>query len=257
MRYHVRSPHPRLTPFVSTLWLVEGPQLPHARERVLPSGEMQLLVNLHDDRIGDLSGVAVCGVFDRAIAIDTRDQRRLAGAVFRSGAAPALLGVPASELSNATLALSDILQLGDIFRHGLRERLLSAADPLAALERFLLSRLPPRLPASRSIQHAVRALDAGHHVRAVQTDLGWSPKRLRHRFHAEVGLAPKRFARIRRLQHVLRAAATSEPWAQIAAGCGYTDQAHLIRDFRELADTTPAKYRARNERDLNHVVIDQ
>jgi transcriptional regulator GlxA family with amidase domain len=72
-----------------------------------------------------------------------------------------------------------------------------------------------------------------------------STRRLRELFVREVGVSPKRLARILRFRAALErlAAAPAVDLTQLALECGYYDQAHLDRDFRELASMTPSEYR--------------
>jgi transcriptional regulator GlxA family with amidase domain len=85
----------------------------------------------------------------------------------------------------------------------------------------------------------------GSHGRApigeLADELGWSHRRLIARFRDQVGLAPKTFARVIRFDRAVRQlrAATTRSLAEIALDCGYFDQAHLNREFREFAGTTP------------------
>ena len=74
---------------------------------------------------------------------------------------------------------------------------------------------------------------------------GRSARTLERRFAREVGLAPKLFARVIRFQRVLEHIEKNAPvdWARLALDAGYFDQAHLIRDFRTFAETTPERYR--------------
>jgi len=69
----------------------------------------------------------------------------------------------------------------------------------------------------------------------------WSPRQLEREFRRRVGLTPKSLARILRFQNVLRwrGIRPEWPWADLAAHAGYADQAHLVRDFRAFAGTTP------------------
>lgn len=265
MKAASRAPRPALRPFVQSVWYFEGPDLRHRRERVIPDGTVQLLVNLDEDELrwweGDgfarqhvIGGAAVSGVYRGAIAIDTREQRKITGVCFRPGAAPLFLHQPADEVRDAHPELEDIWRGDDV-----RERLLSATSAEAVLdtwEHLLLERM--RGAVDRRVAFAIDGLEAGRPVREVAAELGWSHKRLRQRFAAQVGLFPKRFARIRRLQRVLTQVAAMPPgrWAQLAVACGFHDQAHLIRDFRELVGVTPTRYVARDPGDLNHVVLD-
>ena len=83
------------------------------------------------------------------------------------------------------------------------------------------------------------------------------PKRFVRRFRDQIGLTPKRFARVRRLQRLLGAVARDAgvEWAEAAAEHGYYDQAHLIHDFRELTGITPTAYRPRAANEWNHVPV--
>lgn len=254
-----------LRPFVRAIWYFEGPDLAHSRERVLPDGAMQLLVNLDEDelrwwdgegfaRAHRVGGAGITGAYPGPVLIDTAEQRRITGVSLAPGGAPALFGESAVALAEAQPAIADVWGWG-----ALRERLLDAGSAAAILdtwERALLERLHGG--RDRHVEHAVAGLEGGLAVREVARDLGWSAKRLRRRFAERVGLRPKRYARIRRLQRVIELVAPAPPpsWARIAARFGFHDQAHLIRDFRELTGLTPTQYRPRRVGDDNHVVVD-
>ncbi|MEJ7597374.1 MAG: DUF6597 domain-containing transcriptional factor [Kofleriaceae bacterium] len=255
-----RPPHPALAPFVESLWLVDGAPLAHRFERVMPTGAMQLLVNLHADRLGDgergINGAGLSGVHDRAKVIDTATQRRIAGVAFRPGAG-ALLGVPAHLLADRMVELADLWPKTGA---ALRERVLACDSPravLATLEAFLLARAAD-VERDGALSFAIDALARGASVGGVIEAIGWSERRFHTRFLAAVGTTPKRYARIRRFQRVLERAVRpdAESWAALAATCGYFDQAHLIRDFRALSGgLTPGRYVPRTPGERNHVPV--
>ena len=78
-------------------------------------------------------------------------------------------------------------------------------------------------------------------------ELGWSHRRLIDRFREGIGLAPKTIGRVLRFERVSRMLQqVEEPrLAEVALDCGYYDQAHLNRDFRQFAGTSPGQYLAR------------
>jgi AraC-like DNA-binding protein len=81
-------------------------------------------------------------------------------------------------------------------------------------------------------------------------DCGLSERHLRRRFVAAVGLSPKELARIRRLRASL-VEALADPqrrWVELAAACGYADQAHLVREYRRLSGLAPEAFLAHLER---------
>ncbi len=104
-------------------------------------------------------------------------------------------------------------------------------------------------PASRELDwawHALRRSGGQLRIATLAGELGWSHRHLIARFRREIGLPPKTVARIVRFERALRLARReAEPsWAEIAHACGYADQAHLIRDFRAFAGTTPGAWTA-------------
>lgn len=76
-------------------------------------------------------------------------------------------------------------------------------------------------------------------------ELGWSHRHFVHCFRDTTGLAPKTAARLIRLARASRLLQESDgdDLCLVAAHCGYSDQAHLTREFRTLAGCTPAGYR--------------
>jgi AraC-like DNA-binding protein len=232
----------------------------------MPNGQAHVMVNLAEDefrtydptrpeRTNRHSGAVLAGPHGRSTIIDTRAQRWLVAVEFRSGGAARFLSMPVSEFCDQIVSLEH--SWGESGR-SLRERLLAAQTPAAkfrAFEDLLLDHFKPGL--DRGIEYAIEALRGGVPVSEVARRLGLLPRTLARRFSAEVGITPKRFACVQRLQRVLRAIRrTSQPdWCEIAAEHGYTDQSHLIHDFRHLADITPSGYKPHSPQRSNHVPI--
>ncbi|MEV1330395.1 helix-turn-helix domain-containing protein [Micromonospora costi] len=259
---HFRPRSPALAPFISSMGYLEG-TFPHRRERVLPTGTAQLLVNLGRDALHSApdglpptrtGGAALQGPRTRSAVADTADQRAILWVAFRpGGAAPFFPGLV--ETSDLLVPLTALWGgRGAV----LRERLLAAGTPEAmreAVESALLSAGEPARP-DPALAVAVAALHHGATVAEAADRLGWTTKRLVRLFHARVGLAPKRFGRVRRFQRLLSAAATSRTgadWARLAAECGYHDQAHMIHDFHAFAAQSPSTYAPRSAAERNHV----
>jgi AraC-like DNA-binding protein len=117
------------------------------------------------------------------------------------------------------------------------------------VEAFLDARLAEARSPSPGVEWAWRRLretSGSIPVGSLARDLGWSRKLLRSRFREEVGLTPKMAARIIRFAGVVEKvrAAESPNWADLAAGHGYFDQAHLTRDVRAFAGMTPTGFAA-------------
>jgi AraC-like DNA-binding protein len=103
---------------------------------------------------------------------------------------------------------------------------------------------------SPEIEFAWRRLarsKGGARIGILAKDIGWSRKHLVNRFRSELGLAPKPIARLMRFHEACRLAQAEgiSGWAAIAAESGYADQAHLAREFSELAGEAPTAWARR------------
>ena len=184
--------------------------------------------------------------------------------------ARALLGLPAGELAGIDVEGCGVLgPLAD----RIAERLQVAGDwpaRFAVLDRMLTSRLAAGPPGGASctadgvgaeVSHAwLLLLASGGRctISGLAAETGWSDRHLRNRFRNETGLTPKaaarviRFDRARRLLQQRAAAAdmTLPALADLAADCGYYDQAHLAREFGDLAGCPPSAWLAEEFRNV-------
>jgi AraC-like DNA-binding protein len=100
--------------------------------------------------------------------------------------------------------------------------------------------------------------DPSRRMAEVRQLAGLSTKRMIGLFRAEVGLAPKAYARVRRLQAALRQlGAGTAGGAHIAADTGYFDQAHFVREFRSFTAMTPTQYRTQRIVLPSHVPVER
>ncbi|PSJ60023.1 AraC family transcriptional regulator [Mesorhizobium ephedrae] len=156
--------------------------------------------------------------------------------------------MPMHELADRTILLDDVLGNAGL---ALRERLGNMPDwesRFALAVDFVSSRIGAGKTPSAEVREVFSGIDASGGrapVSRLAARAGWSRKHLAERFRAEIGLGPKSVARIVRFNRALAAARTGNcNWAGIAADCGYADQAHLTREFQNLAGLTPAAWRA-------------
>ena len=267
---HYRPPPP-LSDFVDLFWWMKDYCQPHNKERLLPDGSMELVINLTEDRarIYDprdtsqyhtLKGALVVGAHSEFFVIDTTGQRSVVGVHFKPGGAFPFLGLPACELHNTLLSLETLwgAQAGE-----LRDRLLEAGTPQAMfriLEESLLAQVARRLGRHPAVAFALREFGSVPHTRTISEvtgQIGLSAKRFIQVFNDEVGLTPKLFCRVRRFQRVVWRLHNGEPveWAAVAADCGYFDQAHFIHDFRAFSGLNPTTYVSQKTDHLNHVPL--
>ncbi|MFD8750443.1 helix-turn-helix domain-containing protein [Kitasatospora sp. NPDC059577] len=205
-----------------------GPTGADAAGPVLPDGCMDLLWTP--------GRLLVAGPDTRAFRPGPGLTGPWAGVRLRPGAAPALLGVPAHELRDRRVDLSDLRPGAEVRR--LTERIDAASDPAVALEALALRLAAASQPEDPQIRAVVAALAAGRSVAATAAAVGLGARRLHRRSLAAFGYGPKTLARILRMQRALALARSGVPLAETAARSGYADQAHLARDVRELAGMT-------------------
>ncbi len=92
-----------------------------------------------------------------------------------------------------------------------------------------------------AVAAATRSLRSGAPVRAIARQVGLSERQLQRRFNSAVGLGPKTYQRIARFQRFLETERSGTNLAERAHRAGYADQAHLTREARQFAGTTPAQ----------------
>jgi AraC-like DNA-binding protein len=177
---------------------------------------------------------------------------------FRPAGALAFVGFPLGELEDACVGLTDLLGVRAALLH---ERLIetrSRAGRLAILEAFVLDRLQEhagRLHPDVAWVLRTAERDPSTRVSTVHDSTRLSPKRLNAVFRSEVGLSPKAYFRVRRLQAALRALDNATAGAAIAADLGYFDQAHLVREFKSFTTMTPTQYAKRRSSMPGHVQL--
>lgn len=138
----------------------------------------------------------------------------------------ALWGRPGQELHERLMAAVIPARIFRILERAFRARIHDRAFPHPVVARALKQNLPMR-------------------VSDVQRDSGYSPRHFIALFRSAVGLTPKHYYRIQRFNAVVQSLASGVncSLAELATTLGYSDQAHLTREFRDFAGITPTEYR--------------
>jgi AraC-like DNA-binding protein len=256
---------------VEKLWDWDMPPAAHRYERVLPQPGAQLIINLYEDqtrvytddaerRCMSASGSVLGGPQLCSQIIDTAEQIRVMGVVFRPGGAGALTGEDMAALEGRDVDLPDLFG-----RHAraLRQRLLETSQPgrrLGLLERWLRERMQ-RPDLDPCVAHALAWLERAPQAARIGwlvRDTGVSERRLGRLFRRQVGYGPKQYARLLRFRAVVARVhgRLRVDWADVAADGGYCDQAHLAHEFRRFAGITPGEFMARQGVYPNHLALD-
>lgn len=199
-------------------------------------------------RAGDEYASFTSGLYPGHVVINSTGASACVQIDFSPLGAYRFFGLPMKEISARMVTLGD---LGDPEIALLSRRLEDLDDWSARLdlcEAFVAERLKRGPAPSAGVASAYRELAFCHgevRIAAIAERLDWSRKHLSQRFREEIGISPKQLARMFRFNRVLAlSAASARPdWAELAADCGYADQAHLTREFAEFTGTTPTRWR--------------
>jgi AraC-like DNA-binding protein len=251
------------------IWFGSG-CVAYQRDRILPSGQSQLLINLGPPQYRVMPGpperrvpfvdIWYSGLHQGPIDTEAPHGTAWLGVAFTARGTYPWLGGEVAGLTDRIIALADAVGDGAL---ALRERLLntpSLIERFALVERFLLARLSSRQVVHPAVRWAVdRIVATGGRV-PVQTlarETGYTRKHLAGLFVRQVGTTPKALCRVHRFRGALQIlnGAAQVPWAALADQCGYYDQSHLTNEFHLFSGLTPGEFLRQNRPDPQSVVI--
>lgn len=251
MHYQEFQPEAPLKLYIECFWTLRDLAPADSQpERILPDGCAELILNFGDRFLQHGPNRTVLqpccffvGQITGPMLISPTGPVDLVGIRFHPGGTKAFFRFDLDQTTNEVVDLRDSHEEFPSEWLDRLGNLTSIEDRIFLLKSLLCSRLPEvrqdmtTLRLARQIvrQHGMISIDE------LSRAAGISSRQLERRFRREVGLGPKMLGRILRFQHVFRALEQDDSaWATLAVECGYYDQAHLIRDFRQFADQTPA-----------------
>jgi AraC-like DNA-binding protein len=256
LEFSHRVPGKPLSDFVKLFWYWTGYPQPLARERILPMGSVELVIQLNNPRVSQ-SGMT--GPRSESFLIERRATDKLLGVHFNPGGAFPFLGFPYSEIHNKQITIADL------WGERLAGRLLCLLNDASTieqkfqtLERWLLgiaSRPFKHHPAVTFAVEPFRRNPAISSSAKVAESVGFSQRRFIELFCNEVGMTPKLFCRVERFQHVIHAIGQKADvdWITLALDHGYSDQSHFNHDFRAFSGLRPTEYLGLRTANHGHV----
>jgi AraC-like DNA-binding protein len=197
-----------------------------ARSRILPDGCLDL--------IWDGRELLVAGPDSAARWHDSPAGSTYTGLRFHRGLGPALLRLPASEVLDLSPGLAQVWP--EAAARPLAERV--ARDPAGGLLAWLAE--AARDGQADPLGGRVHALAwRATPVAQMADQLGLSARQLHRRCLPVFGYGPRHLSRILRMTRALDRARAGLPLAEVAAVCGYADQAHLTRELGALGGAPP------------------
>ncbi len=161
-----------------------------------------------------------------------------------------LFGLPAATLHDAVVSVEDVL--GGRAARWYDEVASATGWParFAALEQHLLTLAAESADTAGAVRPEVAQAwsrltegPGGARVADVADEVGWSRRHLGEQFRAETGVSPRDARRLARFERSHAMARRRTPHlADVAAACGFADQAHMTREWRDLCAYTPGEW---------------
>jgi len=192
-------------------------------------------------------GSFAAGLYDRPVTVASRGSARCLQFDLTPAGAQLFFGQPLGAMANRILSLEDIMGPAAARLVDELEAAETWTDRFARLEAALLLRIEMTRPAPDLITHAWRLLQQSCGTASIETvaeKLGCSRKHLAASFREHIGLSPKTAARVIRFNTVLDGLRAKRSFADIAFHCGYSDQAHMIRECRAFTGLAPRQFAA-------------
>ncbi|MEU3623677.1 AraC family transcriptional regulator [Amycolatopsis coloradensis] len=240
------APHPGLAAHVLSYVAHDLPDIEPVSWQVTPLSVLTWAIDLEAPvrrgPDGMVSDSPVLGLRDRPLVVEQAGSSRGIAVALTPLGAYGLFGIPLRALANSTVGAADLLPPGS-----LTEQLAEAAgwpERFRLLDEYLVSRLVRGLELAAPVRYAWDRLSAGPvRVGTLADEIGWSRQHLNARFREQIGLGPKTIGRITRLNRAMALLnrASSLSWSEVAYRGGYSDQAHLVREFRALTGCSPTE----------------
>jgi len=265
------KPSKALRPYVEVLWEGDFNRSSQHRLdfRVAPNGFVELIFHLSDvhcylsEKQGWTSSpdYTIIGLFTHPYEVRFREYVRVFGIRFKPEGLYSLFGVPASEFSESYEDME--LVLGKNFREYCR-RIREASgtgERVRLAEEYLMKKLSTSGRELTYLNHAAEMIRLSRDfdkIEELPAKVFISQRQLEREFKRKIGVTPKLYMRIARLNEVYQKLEQNRPLAftKVAFDCGYSDQAHFIRDFKSFMGVKPTLFIREKDRFIVNPPVD-
>jgi AraC-like DNA-binding protein len=257
MQYEEFPAAPALAAVVDRLWTLSGDAatLGTDTQPVLPDGRPELILHFgdafervhHDGRVERQPALIFAGQLTSQLLLRPTGAIGVLGVRFHPYGAAALFNTPQDQLAGLTIGVEEIAPALKTALDEIRAATTDLPEAVALVQQMLPQWIDPDRIDAR-VRSAVEMIAGSLGLMSIDdiaARVSVTRRHLERTFLKTVGVTPKRLARITRFQHALRTLEECEsasPGTRTAVTCGYADQAHFIRDFRDLAGCPPGEH---------------
>jgi AraC-like DNA-binding protein len=262
MNYQTFEPSQELTTLIKCYWTFESPkeETPQ-RQTIVPDGCMEMIFHcgdLYRQYLENENSIIqprcfVIGQLTRPLEIEPTGETDIFSVRFHPDGFLPFLTAPIKQMKDTAVALEQLF--GDDGQQ-LEQEILSAnstPERIELIETFLSSHLTDPETISRVVKLTVETILSANGQVPVDELLqrtNISRRQLERKFSSAIGLSPKQLSKIIRLQAALKMLLSKNftSLTALAYENEYYDQAHFIKDFKELTGFTPKEFYGDNFR---------
>jgi len=248
----IYNPSPALADYICCYWSLDNFSTSHT-ELVYPCGKIQLIFHYRKPFIDRNSSgykltqpqFALCGQKTSFSHITASENSGMIAAVLKTDGASALLHMPLNEITDTTISLTDI------FKHwkNSEQEFTDCPDDISKIrmiENFLIKNITfssscHEFFVKACVNEMKETKGMSLPYRSMER-FSLSERSLQRIFREQVGLSPKKFAEIVRLENSIALFRDGRAMTDICYEAGYYDQPHFIKSFRQFTGLTPAEF---------------
>lgn len=261
MNYNVYEPAKNLSKYIRCFWSLESADsdAAHEKERIFPDGCIELIFHYrdlfivhHPNTTPQLQGRSfIHGQLKKYMELEATGKIGVFSARFHPAGLGAFVDFEIDSITGKTISIYDV------WSHKgkeLEQKVISCEtdkERISVVEAFLLSQLKDNKKSKNQIGPCVDLIletSGTVSIEGLCKKSGLSKRQFERNFTAHVGLSPKVFSRIIRFNKALSLIENKDfsSFTSVAHEGGFYDQAHFIKDFKELTGLNPKRYFSEN-----------
>ena len=260
MEYQTFEPSLELCSFVKCYWTLEDQQNSNLeKQTIVPDGCMEMIFHQGDlyqqyDENGMLFIQPRCFVFGqltKPLEIKPTGRTSIFSVRFHPNGFLPFCTIPIKNFENKPIELKTFFNEEGILIESQILNAKSSPEKIKIIEAFLLKRLENKEVVDKIIKSAVETLVLSKgkiKIEELVNQEKISRRQLERNFTKGIGLSPKQLSKTIRLQAALQMLLNKKftSLTKLAYDNNYYDQAHFIKDFKELTGYTPKEFYGEN-----------